>query len=197
MGGLASSTRKDVANSWLKTTHASDYHPQLAVGAADGTCMTTNMLRSSRRGGIVVCHSSSPQHLFGSHPLVPPFLQHKIFQLDFSRATNTYRMLERFLPQETPDRSNSSQRSKKGKEAVPPAGTGAWTPNVGVVRVAWNTGGGLGAASLLASGTAAGLGRVDRLEGIWLRNRIPYTSVQAIRMENSTAMDVDDDVDSS
>ncbi|RXW16627.1 hypothetical protein EST38_g9226 [Candolleomyces aberdarensis] len=34
--------------------HASEYHPQLAVAAADGTCSTSNMLRSPRRGGSVV-----------------------------------------------------------------------------------------------------------------------------------------------
>jgi transcription factor C subunit 6 len=38
----------------FQTVHASDFHPQLAVGAADGTCSTTNMLRSTRRGGSVV-----------------------------------------------------------------------------------------------------------------------------------------------
>jgi hypothetical protein len=37
--------------------HASEYHPQLAVAAADGTCSTTNTLRSPRRGGTVVCLS--------------------------------------------------------------------------------------------------------------------------------------------
>ena len=35
--------------------HASDFHPQLAVGATDGTCSTTNSLRRTRRGGTVVC----------------------------------------------------------------------------------------------------------------------------------------------
>jgi transcription factor C subunit 6 len=32
----------------------SDYHSQLAVGSADGSCVTTNSLRSTRRGGSVV-----------------------------------------------------------------------------------------------------------------------------------------------
>ena len=41
----------------IKCVDASDYHPQLAVAAADGTCSTSNMLRSPRRGGSVV----SPQ----------------------------------------------------------------------------------------------------------------------------------------
>ena len=33
---------------------ASDYHPQLAIGAADGTCQTTNLLRKARKAGSVV-----------------------------------------------------------------------------------------------------------------------------------------------
>ena len=39
----------------LQSVHASDFHPQLAVGATDGTCSTTNTLRRTRRGGSVVC----------------------------------------------------------------------------------------------------------------------------------------------
>ncbi|KAI0315239.1 hypothetical protein OF83DRAFT_1164870 [Amylostereum chailletii] len=155
--------------------HTSDYHAQLAVGSADGSCHTTNMLRSARRGGTV------------------PFFQHKIFQLDYSRATQTYRMLEHFLPRETPDRSNASQRTKKGKPgpAGVSVGTGAWTKEVAVVRVAWHAGSGLAGASLLASGTAVGLGRVDWLEGRWLRGRVPYTGVETIRKEEGGKMDVD------
>lgn len=37
-----------------QSIHASDYHPQLAIGGVDGSCMTTNTLRSTRRGGTVV-----------------------------------------------------------------------------------------------------------------------------------------------
>ena len=40
---------------YLQSVHASDFHPQLAVGATDGTCSTTNTLRRTRRGGSVVC----------------------------------------------------------------------------------------------------------------------------------------------
>ncbi|KAG6854374.1 hypothetical protein C0991_007365 [Blastosporella zonata] len=35
------------------SVNASDFHPQLAVGSADGCCTTTNSLRSTRRGGSV------------------------------------------------------------------------------------------------------------------------------------------------
>jgi len=58
----------------------SDYHPQLAVGATDGSCLTSNTLRATRRGGSV------------------PFFVHKIYQLDYSRNTKEYRMLEKVLP---------------------------------------------------------------------------------------------------
>ncbi|KAA1469302.1 hypothetical protein DENSPDRAFT_816148 [Dentipellis sp. KUC8613] len=159
-------------------TAPSDYHPQLAVGSADGCCGTTNMLRSTRRGGSV------------------PFLMHKVYQLDYSRSTQTFRMLERFLPQEVPDRSSATVRAKKGS-APPPVGTGAWSAEVGVLRAVWHAGGGLGAAQLLASGTASGLGRVDVLRGRWLREKVPYGGVEAMRREVD-AMDVDvedEDVD--
>ncbi|EPQ57805.1 hypothetical protein GLOTRDRAFT_37215, partial [Gloeophyllum trabeum ATCC 11539] len=61
--------------------NVSDYHTQLAVACADGACSTTNTLRPTRRGGAV------------------PFFIYKIYQLDFSRKTGEYRMLEQFLPQ--------------------------------------------------------------------------------------------------
>jgi hypothetical protein len=38
----------------LQSIHASDYHPQLVGASADGSCSTTNLLRSTRRGGSVV-----------------------------------------------------------------------------------------------------------------------------------------------
>jgi transcription factor C subunit 6 len=31
----------------------SDYHPIIAVGSADGSCMTSNVLKSTRKGGLV------------------------------------------------------------------------------------------------------------------------------------------------
>lgn len=41
----------------LQTVGSSDYHPQLVIGASDGTCMTANSLRSIRKGGIVSVES--------------------------------------------------------------------------------------------------------------------------------------------
>ncbi|KDR73824.1 hypothetical protein GALMADRAFT_72049 [Galerina marginata CBS 339.88] len=161
---------------------ASEYHPQLAVGAADGSCSTTNTLRSTRRGGSV------------------PFFVHKIFQMDYNRNTKEYRMLDRFLPQESLDRPTATRASKakdKDKPDEPPtpfpASTGAWPREVGVHRVAWNSGNGLASCGLLAAGTSSGLCRVDVLWGRWMRDKVPYGGVGGIRMEDGggDAMEVD------
>ncbi|KAJ7164647.1 hypothetical protein C8R43DRAFT_1095171 [Mycena crocata] len=162
--------------------HASDYHPQLAVGSADGACSTTNVLRSTRRGGSV------------------PFFVHKIYQLDYSRNSKEFRMLERFLPLATQERPTQTRaikaekaKKKEGAPATPaPAtGTGAWPKEVAVQRVVWNTGNGLAASSLLASSTGCGLCRIDVVWGRWLNDRVPYTSIPLLRMEADDAMDVD------
>ncbi|KAF7346119.1 Pre-mRNA splicing factor [Mycena sanguinolenta] len=164
--------------------HASDYHPQLAVASADGACSTTNSLRSTRRGGSV------------------PFFVHKIYQLDYNRNTKEFRMLERFFPLEAQDRPTQTKAIRaekaKGKDNtyVAPTSTGTWPEQVGVQRVVWNCGNGLAASSLLASSTASGLCRVDVVWGRWLNDKVPYGSIQALRMEEGAqgdAMDVDSD----
>ncbi|KAH9931712.1 uncharacterized protein BXZ73DRAFT_90130 [Epithele typhae] len=152
---------------------ASEHHPQLAIGATDGSLLTTNTLRSTRRGGLV------------------PFLEHKIYQLDYSRTLGEYRMLENFLPQETQNR-----QARHAAGATPGADTtSAWPPEVGVHRVVWNDGNGLGRASLVASGTASGLCRIDWLEGRWARDPPPYGGVEGVRSEvvGSVGLEEDDD----
>ncbi|VDB82779.1 unnamed protein product [Peniophora sp. CBMAI 1063] len=158
---------------------ASEYHPQLAVGSADGSCIIANMLRSSRRGGMV------------------PFFQHRLFQLDYSRTDGRLRMLDQLLPGETPDRANPAQRAVRARipAAPPPSGTGAWPSNIAVTRVAWGAGS-LAAAPLLASATASGLCRIDWLEGRWLRDRVPYGGVEGIRLESGGPIDVEDEEES-
>ncbi|CAL1705390.1 unnamed protein product [Somion occarium] len=150
---------------------ASDYHPQLAIGVADGSCMTTNTMRSTRRGGMV------------------PFLAHKVYQLDYSRQFQEYRMLEHFLPQETTDRPSVV----RGGGERPSSGAGAWSPEVGIHRVVWNMGNGLAAAPLLASATGSGLCRVDWLMGRWMRDRIPYNGVEVMRQETDAEDMMDED----
>ncbi|KAF8630441.1 hypothetical protein AX17_005418 [Amanita inopinata Kibby_2008] len=157
---------------------ASEYHPQLAVGSADGTCATTNTLRTTRRGGSV------------------PFFVHKIYKMDYSRKTDEYRMLEHFLPQEMQERASTSQSSGKKAnkaKAAPAGGTGAWPQQVGVQRVAWNSGNGPASSALLASATASGLCRIDVLWGRWIKSKVPYGSVENIRGEDGAAMDMDSD----
>jgi transcription factor C subunit 6 len=85
-------------------------------------------------------------------------------------------MLDRLKPREMAER--------------PEGGGGAWHPSVGVHRVAWHSGAGLGSAGLLASATGSGLCRVDFLGGRWFRDRVPYERVEAMRLEED-AMDVD------
>ncbi|KZT71332.1 hypothetical protein DAEQUDRAFT_707212 [Daedalea quercina L-15889] len=140
----------------------SDYHPQLAIGVTDGSLLTTNTLRSTRRGGT------------------NPFLIHRIYQLDYSRKDNEWRMLEKFLPKEMSVKPNNAA-ARANRDT--PVGTGAWPAQVGVQRVMWNSGNGLGEAPYLASSTGSGLCRIDWLLGRWNRDRIPYCGVNGIRGE--------------
>ncbi|KAK7051012.1 hypothetical protein VNI00_005124 [Paramarasmius palmivorus] len=150
---------------------ASDYHPQLAVGSADGSCLTTNMLRSARRSNSV------------------PFFVHKVYQMDYSRNLKEYRMLDRFLPQETQEKPTAGlEKAKAKKKPNGPNGngqahTGAWPREVGIHVVRWNSSNGPANAGLLASGTASGLCRVDWIWGRWMKGRIPYHGIPSIRGE--------------
>ncbi|KAG9318901.1 hypothetical protein JVU11DRAFT_1011 [Chiua virens] len=180
------------------TVNTSEYHPQLAVGSADGSCTTTNTLKSTRRGGTV------------------PFLVHKIYQVDYSRKTGAFRMLEHFLPQvnvyrdlvqvsqaepklqETPERSSNvkgkaQERKKEAEANGHSTSTGVWPSEVGVHRVAWNNGNGLGGAPLLASATASGLCRVDWIMGRWITDKTPYVSVPKMRKEVEGTSDESDE----
>jgi transcription factor C subunit 6 len=61
----------------------------------------------------------------------------------------------------------------------------------------WNCGNGLAGSSLLASSTASGLCRVDVVWGRFLNNKVPYSSMEEMRLEveggGDDAMDVDSD----
>ncbi|KAJ3559407.1 hypothetical protein NM688_g374 [Phlebia brevispora] len=151
--------------------HASDYHPQLAVGVTDGSCITTNTLRTTRRGGAV------------------PFLMHKIYQLDYNRKTGQFRMLDHILPKEIDRTTGANAVKQEGKSS------GAWPPEIGVQRVVWNNGNGLANASRLASATGCGLCRVDWLTGKWLKERMPYYGIEGIRNEVDADDYMEDDSD--
>ncbi|KAG6370153.1 hypothetical protein JVT61DRAFT_12374 [Boletus reticuloceps] len=71
--------------------------------------------------------------------------------------------------------------------------TGVWPPEIGIHRVAWNNGNGLGGAPLLASATASGLCRVNWLLGRWTKDRTPYVSVPKMRKEVEGASDESDE----
>ncbi|KAH6903104.1 hypothetical protein BKA70DRAFT_1228242 [Coprinopsis sp. MPI-PUGE-AT-0042] len=116
-----------------------------------------------------------------------------IYQMDYSRKENQYRMLDCFLPEEVPDARSAVKNTKKN-DAPLPQNTGAWSKNVSIHRVRWNNGNGPAASCLLASATASGLCRVDVLWGRWIKDKMPYGGIEQIRMENGDAMDVDSDL---
>ncbi|KAG5644404.1 hypothetical protein DXG03_008571 [Asterophora parasitica] len=146
---------------------------------------------------IVKAYSASPSMLGRGHTLLepqgPPFFIHKIYQLDYSRKEGKYRMLDRFLPQETQDRpavkvktakeTSSDKDPAKERLKANSVGTGAWPREVGVHRVTWNSSNGLAASGLLASATASGLCRVDELWGRWIKGKVPYGGIEHIRRE--------------
>lgn len=72
--------------------------------------------------------------------------------------------------------------------------TGAWPTEVALHRTTWNAGNGMANAGLLASGTASGLVRIDNLWGRFMKNKVPYTGVAAMRLEEGQdGMEVDSD----
>ncbi|KAF9515709.1 hypothetical protein BS47DRAFT_1293515 [Hydnum rufescens UP504] len=145
----------------------SDYHPYIATAAADGSCMTSNLLKGLRKGGAV------------------PVLTYKIYQMDYNRKTGQYRMLDNLLPIELKDRSSVTRNVKakkaKGRQRD---GSGAWPYEVGVHRVAWNSGAGIGCSPLLASGMACGFCRIDWVRGRFFQDRVPYGDIESLRGEN-------------
>jgi transcription factor C subunit 6 len=77
----------------------SDFHPHVAVGAADGSCQTTNLMKSTRKSEAVVGrHRNQELGISALSHVHQPFFIHKIFQMDYNRTTGEYRMLENFLP---------------------------------------------------------------------------------------------------
>lgn len=95
------------------------------------------------------------------------------------------------------DRSSATRAKSKNPDFhVKPVGTGAWSPEVGVHRVVWNTGNGLSNAHLLASATGSGLCRIDWLTGRWLKDKIPYYDIERMRGEVEGGMDIDEEEDS-
>ncbi|KAJ8517201.1 hypothetical protein ONZ45_g5601 [Pleurotus djamor] len=154
--------------------NASDYHPFIALGSADGTCSTTNSLRPPRRGTV-------------------PYFVHPLYQLDYNRATGEYRMLDCLLPREMRLVPSNDIKGSKGKQAeAKPIGTDAWPKEVGVHRAVWNNGNGFQGARMLASATASGLCRIDIPGGHWHKGKTPYQSIPLARAEDGD-VDMDED----
>ena len=102
------------------------------------------------------------------------------------------------LGQETTDRLAAKKIRSKNPETIPtPTNAGAWAPEVGVQRVAWNNGNGLGNSQLLVSGTGSGLCRIDWLGGRWFKDQtLGPDGIEALRGGVGGDGDVDmDDVE--
>ncbi|KAH0825856.1 hypothetical protein J3R83DRAFT_7521 [Lanmaoa asiatica] len=96
----------------------SDYHPQLAVGSVDGSCTTTKTQidTAGRRRCASNVHLPSNATHVDPNICSQPFLVHKIYQLDYSRKTDEFRMLEYFLPQEMQKKTTSAKGKAHGKD---------------------------------------------------------------------------------
>ncbi|KZT44018.1 hypothetical protein SISSUDRAFT_1039286 [Sistotremastrum suecicum HHB10207 ss-3] len=184
LGGIGKSRYLLDTSGPIMSIGCSALHAHLAAGSADGSCHTRNLLKTTKRG------------------LAAPISQ-KIFQLDYSRTSRQYRMLENFLPQDSSEKFSAiaAKRAKtaKGSKAqdikVPPDTSvlsSAWSPEVSVTCVRWNDSSGFACAPWLASSTNSGLCRVDWLKGRFNGSRIPYGSVEAIRADDSTEILSDD-----
>lgn len=103
---------------------------------------------------------------------LPPFpslpqghFQQKVFQLDFNRHTGEYRMIDNFHVNSVTgiDALIKQTKSTPIHEFNSAAFKGAWPAEVACLRTCWHPS--LLRASLLATGTAAGLVRIDWVEG--------------------------------
>jgi transcription factor C subunit 6 len=101
--GATSASRNFCLKLSLQSISTSDYHPYIATAAADGTCMTVNLLKPLRRGGLVVSvipvkqrNPTKSDLLTSIYP--KPIFIHKLYQMDYNRNTKQYRMLQNFIP---------------------------------------------------------------------------------------------------
>lgn len=100
--------------------------------------------------------------------------------MDYDEHTGEYRMLDNFMPEDVSLDYAQQKNTARTKSSVNPlegnpivVKTGNWSPHVGIHRTCWNNNGGLGRAGWIASGTASGLGRIDIIEGRFLKDRLP------------------------
>lgn len=129
--------------------------------------------------------------------------------MDYNTHTQTYRMLDHWLPYETGvvdgttsaanlgstvdhslqgrKKKNKQELSKEAKyeQNIIDAGSALWRKEVACTVARWNDKNGLGNAGLIAVGTASGMVRVENLSasGRWFKGSIKYGSVSALRFE--------------
>lgn len=70
MGMCVSEMLSKALTNCCQSIAASDFHPQIAVGSADGTCQTTNMMKSTRRGGAVVWNNANTYQLHLTNEII-------------------------------------------------------------------------------------------------------------------------------
>jgi transcription factor C subunit 6 len=153
----------------------------LASGSADGSLVIVNAELGARKlrkrvgtgGGRRLNTLLNPQ----------PILKSTAYAMDYDRRNDAYRMTDDLLPevsvhllskltsQITRRETAETRRSVLGKSKIKigyhPGQTIAatWPPEVGIHRVCWNNGNGIGRAGYLLSGTASGLARIDLING--------------------------------
>lgn len=163
----------------------SDYHTTVASAASDGSLLLSNCgMGFYRRKQGVSTSISMGAVLSTSSADSQGMLFQRLYELDVDESTSAVRLAHGFAPEasgleEATSKAGHKNGSRKGAggraDALAPADgdpvtvkTGAWRPSVGVHRATWQTGAGLSRAGWLASAGAAGLVRVDNVQGKWL-----------------------------
>ncbi|WVR07791.1 hypothetical protein IAU60_004834 [Kwoniella sp. DSM 27419] len=138
---------------------SSDYHTMLLSAGADGVLMLCDFNVGFFRKKKA------------------PMIMQRLYEMDYNETTDEYKMVDDILPEaQTMDEAASRRTTIVAKRGIaePPShmlNVAAWSPHVGIHKVVWNTGGGLGRAGWAASGSASGLGRVEWIEGRWSGGR--------------------------
>lgn len=134
----------------------SDYHPMVASAGSDGSVNIANYgmgFYRRKMGGL---------------------LYQRLYELDYDEHADEYRMSESFMPEASSlDEAVKYAKKRSIKNNVPEypptegdvtkVKTGVWSRNVGIQKIAWQNGAGIGRAGWLASGGGAGLVRVDKI----------------------------------
>jgi len=124
---------------------SSSHHPIIVTASADGSCILSNVLREMHRKIAR--------------------LSKKVFRLDFNRFTGEVRFIDNIKPEKWNEAKLEASKTKKagGSGAVDMKAIPAWPLEIGIHRVALHPS--IRRHSLLASGTALGLVRIDWIEG--------------------------------